>query len=68
MILFNSYRSPLNPKGGSTSSVEQTDDPNTMDKEAGGSKFTQKASMTLYLAAASALFGAIGWWCVNCYL
>lgn len=31
-----------------------------MDKEAGGSKLVQKASCTLYLAAASALMGAIG--------
>lgn len=31
-----------------------------MNKEAGGSKMTQKSSATLYLAAASALLGAIG--------
>ncbi|KAI2798711.1 Solute carrier 2 (Facilitated glucose transporter) member 8, partial [Blomia tropicalis] len=64
---LHSIRSPLNPKGGSSSSIiELSSSDNsqlstiTMDKETGAPRLVQKPSVVLYLAAASALMGAIG--------
>jgi len=57
---YINIRSPLDPKGGSVASITISDNLKDMASDTEGNKSVQKPSSFLYVAAASALFGAIG--------